>query len=116
MKKLKQRIYWVAQQAVLGVLIWFGVVKGVEGAAKCALFLLWFINCTSLFAVTDDCVSELVRSGRSVPAAVEVAWDALVIGALVWNDWTWTAVGYLIAMLIISSAHSKADKLRGAAA
>ena len=116
MKKLKHFVSWLVQQAVLGALIWYGVVKGVEGAANCALVLLWMVNVSSwAAALNDEYIQTLVKRGRPVPEELNVAWDALVIGTLVWNGWTWTGVFYLLAMLVIAASHDKADKLRGAA-
>lgn len=110
MNKIGRLIWWAAQQAAVAALLWYGVVKGVEGAAKCVLVFFWFMNISALFATTDDVVESLRKRGRSVPAELDMAWDLVVVGTLVWNGWLWTGVFFLIAMSCMQAGWSKAEK------
>jgi hypothetical protein len=115
LNKIGKFIWWATQQAAVAAMLWFGVVKGVEGAANCALVLFWFMNISALFSMSDEVVESLRKRGRTVPEQLDFAWDLAVAGTLVWNGWTWTGVFFLIAMSCVQAAWSKAEK-RGFAA
>jgi len=41
---------------------------------------------------------------------LDVPWDAVIVGTLVWHGWWWTGVAYLIANCCVYAAWDKAEK------
>ena len=109
-KRLKARVSWAVQQTVIGALLWFGVVQGVEGAANCVLVLFWFFSIGALFSGSDDFIASLRERGRVIPVWLDVPWDAVIVGTLVWHGWWWTGVAYLLANCCLYAAWDKAEK------
>jgi heme exporter protein D len=64
MRKLKAFLYWLATNTVFGSALYFGLVKGIDGAANIAQFYIWFSFVVSLFSLSDDVLQSMRKNAK----------------------------------------------------
>lgn len=94
---MNKLIKWFAINAGFGLALYFGLVLGVDGAARLAQFWVWFAFVASWGVMSDDVVRKVQEAGGpAVPIWVNVLTDIAAIVVLVWFGWVWSAVAYLV--------------------
>ena len=84
--------------------MYYGLWKGIEGAANIAQFYVWFAFTISLFMMSDDVVRSLQeKNGLPViPAWLDGTVDFLMVAALAWHGWMWSAAAFIAHMMLMS--------------
>ena len=103
MSRLKALSIWLVGNTVFGAALYFGLVKGVDGAVNIVQFYIWFHLILSLLTLSDDVIQAVRKNGSpSVPKWMNAAFDLCTIAMLVWYGWAWTAGAYTLSAILFS--------------
>lgn len=102
--KAQKWIKWLMVNAAFAVVAYYGLFKGVGGAANVVQLYVWFVFILSLFLLSDDFVRSVQKKNGLplVPAWLDVSFDILVVVALAWSGWMWSAAAYLMHITFFS--------------
>jgi hypothetical protein len=106
---------WALWNALFAVLVWLGLVEGVEGARNLTIFLVWVLFVLSLFALQKDVIKEMADKPPSVPRWIDFTYDAAVLALIVWQGSWVLGIAYAIHMLAIAGMWSEVAKLKAGA-
>ncbi|MBI5901810.1 MAG: hypothetical protein HZB40_21645 [Rhodocyclales bacterium] len=112
LRRMGRAVWWLAINGTFGVLLWFGLVEGVEGARNLGLFMAWVSAVVSLFVFTDSVQAEMTKNGRSVPRPIGVASDLAILGLLIWFGAWVTGAAYAFGFVMQEAGWEAAGKSR----
>lgn len=105
---------WFAANILFAVFLYLGLVEKIAGAWNVAVFYIYFCAVISLFTFSDiivDALREKIDSGKKyMPRVVDVTYDIILSGVLVWFGHIWLGSIYFIHMVLCSAAWEKAKK------
>ena len=108
---MRRVVKWVIVNTAMLLLLWAGLVQGIEGARNIALFLVWLSFFTSLACFSDKLIAEVGTRGRSVPRIVDAIFDVTVLSMLVWHGCFVSGIAYAIHMVAMDRMWSEGAKL-----
>ena len=104
MKVLK----WVLLNGLFGVAVYFGFIEGHEGAYNAAMFVAWVSIVCSFLLLADPVIEKMKETGRTMPAWINISFDAVITITFVWFG-AWVTGGfYLLHIALTEAAWSKA--------
>jgi hypothetical protein len=117
MKKAGRWVKWFVFNGVLVASIYYGLFRGVDGAANVAQFIVWFSFVVSLFLLSDDVVNESKQKIGElvVPVWLDSMLDVCLLAALAWHGWMWSAVAWVVHMILLQKLRGPITEKRQAA-
>lgn len=101
---LKKLARWCVENGLVAAGVYYGLVRGVDGAANVLMFWVWFAFVMSFFMLSDDVVRELQRKNGSpaVPLWINQVFDFAIVFALAWSAWWWSAAAFAIHSFLVA--------------
>ena len=96
---------WVIFNSAYAICLWLGV-SGSSGAANVVVFFTWLVAAGTLGILISG---GLKPGGRSVPRAVANVTESVMLAALVWHGWLWTASAYLAVAVMEAAIYDMDD-------
>ncbi len=96
----------ILSQSLYFVVVYFGVVQGIHGAANIAVFWTAVIGISSLALFSNDVRREISKSYFKNPVVLRYTLIAVkigVVGIFVWYGWFISAIAYFFHVLMIVS-------------
>lgn len=103
MTKVNTILLWLVYNTIFGAALYFGLVKGIEGAANLAQFYIWFCFAISLGTLPDAVLQAIRKRGNpSVPGWMDPVFAVGAISTLVWHGWIWAAVAHTVSNILFA--------------
>jgi len=105
MNKIKRALFWAVANASFAWALWAGYVAGIAGGHHLAVFMVWFSFIGSMVVFSKDVCEKMIAKGPPVPAMLDGAFDACVVGFLVWHGAVFLGVIYLLHTLFVHGTY-----------
>ena len=105
--------WWLFNGAFL-VLMYLAYTIKCEGAYNMLMFFSWLLIIVTLFLLNKDVEKVLLdkKTMRSVPQWLAISFDILVIGIFAWFGNFFTAIGWIIHLIIQENYFNKVEQIR----
>jgi hypothetical protein len=103
-------INWILVNGFFLLALVSGVFYNVEAAETLAIFMAWITVIFSFFLKSEHAQEEMVKQGRSVPKYVDMVFDIIIVGILIYGGWWITSLMYLIHISLFQQAWDMALK------
>lgn len=105
MTRFRTILLWLVVHTLLGAVLYFGLVKGVDGAANLVQFYIWFCFVVSLLTLPDAVLQTMRKHNKpSVPRWIDAVFAVGAISTLVWHGWVWAASAYAVSAILLARA------------
>lgn len=101
---MARKLAWYALDVLILVMLWMGLVHGVQGALNVGLMFVWLLAGAATAVVLCGIPPDDGPALRREPIW-DVAHTCAVVCLLVWHDWFVSGLAYLAAhvILVVSS-------------
>lgn len=109
-----KRIKWTAISLAWLAIVYFGVVRDIEGARNCATIWAWVCIVLSLAGFSKKFAAEVAQNEDfpSVPPVLSYWRDLICAGAFAWYGHIATAIGIIFSTAMYSVVVSEVEKIR----
>jgi hypothetical protein len=96
-EKLIRKVKYITFNGVIASLTYFAIAGNI-GAGRLLVFTAWLYAVLFLLAAIapKDATDQIRQKGRTFPAWMSNGLACLIIAALVWHGWIFTAIAFLI--------------------
>lgn len=116
MKKFKYLSRWVVINGAFMGLVYMAVLKGHEPAENITTWLIWFFAVIALALFSDDAVKAVYSKESAtftyLPRWVDITYDCIIVGALLYPGWFWTASAYAFYMFMQQYGYDRYKELK----
>ena len=107
MKLWQRRVVWRGETATVLGLGYFGVARGVPGAANTLMFAIGAIASVAILQVL--LVTAPRKSPRTMPLWICGTIDVLFVGFLAWHGWFWCAAAWSCSCVCMAIVRQRED-------
>jgi hypothetical protein len=100
MIEMKRIFQWVGFNAFIAVVVYFGIIKHMEGVDRIAYFVAWTVSVASFFKTGEKTQAEMRERGRPVPAWINVSFDIGIAFVFIWSAAWITGSLYFFHMVL----------------
>lgn len=108
--EVKRVARWTLLNALLGILVYYGFVEGVNGARNASVFWIWFVSIVSLAFLIPDVAKPIREKGPPVPTFVDITFDCAIVGLLAWQGHFLLATIFLVHTCILHGVYASEHK------
>lgn len=110
---MNKKITWILGNGFLSAALYFGFYGGMESALSAVTAIVIISFGISIFVVNDENIMrKMIKTGRSVPPAVDIIFDLGVVVVLAINDHWILSFLYLFHTALLAEFWRKAEELK----